>query len=97
MVQGLWDRQVNAIIDVKLGDSDAYTYKYDPITSLLSRWENIKKYKHGKHCNDQQKNFAVCSVSGQNAREAITSHALLNNFVGQIQNYDYLIVGVTLP
>ena len=57
MVQGLWDRQVGATIDVKLGDADADTYKYDPITLILSRWGNIKKYKHGKHCHNQQKHF----------------------------------------
>ena len=27
MIQGLWNHQVNAIIDVKLGESDADTYK----------------------------------------------------------------------
>ena len=37
MIQVLWDRQVNAIIDVKLGDADAYTYKYEPMTALLAR------------------------------------------------------------
>ena len=66
MVRGLWDCQVNAIIDVKLGDDDADTYKYEPMTSLLARWENIKKDKNGKHCHDQRKMFfAVCSFSGQ--------------------------------
>ena len=49
MIQGLWDRQFDAIIDVKLGDANAGTYKYDPMTSLLARWENINKDKHGKH------------------------------------------------
>ena len=28
MIRGLWDFKVNAIIEVKLGDSDADTYKY---------------------------------------------------------------------
>ena len=28
MVQGLWNHQVDTIIDVKLGDSDTDTYKY---------------------------------------------------------------------
>ena len=37
MIQGLWDRQVDAILDVKLGYSDTDTYKYDTITSLLAR------------------------------------------------------------
>ena len=39
MVQDLWDHQVNAIIDVKLGDADADTYKYEPMAALLARWE----------------------------------------------------------
>ena len=57
MIQDLWDCQVDAIIDVNLGNADAYTYKYYPITSLLGRWENIKKDKHGKHCHDQRNCF----------------------------------------
>ena len=43
MVEGLWDRQVNAIIYVKLGDGDADSYKCEPMTALLARWETIKK------------------------------------------------------
>ena len=54
MIPGLWYRQVNDIIGVKLGDADADTYKYEPMTVLLSRRENIKKDKHGKHCYDQR-------------------------------------------
>ena len=56
-IQGLWDRQFDAIIDIKLGYANEDTYKYEPIISLLTRWENIEKDKHGKHCNDQQKHF----------------------------------------
>ena len=55
MIQSLWDRKANAIIDVKLGDTDADTYKYEPMKALLVTWENIKRYKHGKHCRDQRK------------------------------------------
>ena len=43
MIQGLWDFQVDSIIDVKLGDADADTYKYEPMTSLLARWEISRK------------------------------------------------------
>ena len=53
MIRGLWDRQVEAIIDFKLGDAHVDTYKYWPITSLPARWEKIKKDKHGEHCLDQ--------------------------------------------
>ena len=38
MIQGLWDCQVDTIIDVKLGDSDTDMYKYEPMTALLARW-----------------------------------------------------------
>ena len=57
MVRVLWDRQVGAIIDIKFDDADADTYKYEPMTALLDRWESIKKEKHGKHCNNRQKHF----------------------------------------
>ena len=38
MVQGLWYRQVYAIVDVKLGDADTDSYKYEPMEALLDRW-----------------------------------------------------------
>ena len=73
MIRGLWDRQVDAIIDVKLGDADGDTYKYNPMTALLAMWENIKKDKHGKHCHDQWKMFSpfVLSVDGILGRESL--------------------------
>ena len=37
MIQGLWDHQVNVIIDVKLGDADADVEKYEPMKSILAR------------------------------------------------------------
>ena len=49
MIRGLWDRQADAIIDVKLGNADADSYKYEPITALLAWWETTKKDKHDKH------------------------------------------------
>ena len=76
MVIILWYCQVNAIIYVKLDGADADTYKYEPITALLDRWEKIKKDKHGKHCHDQRKKFAVSSFSGHNTREGSPSRAL---------------------
>ena len=73
MVQGLWDPQVDAIIDVKIGDADADTYKYEPMTALLARCEKIKKDKHGEHCHNQWKHFSpfVLSVDGMLGRESL--------------------------
>ena len=36
MIRVVWDYQVIAIIDVKIGDADADTYKYESMTSLLA-------------------------------------------------------------
>ena len=47
-IRGLWDRQTNSIMDVKLGDTDVYTYRFEPMLTLLAWWEKIKKNKHGK-------------------------------------------------
>ena len=43
MIRGLWDRQTEAIIDVKIDDTDADSYKYDPMAALQDWWETIKK------------------------------------------------------
>ena len=63
MIRGLWDLQVEATIEVKLGDTDADLYKYKPIEALLARWETIKKDKHSKKCHYQQKLFLPFSLS----------------------------------
>ena len=77
IVQGLWYRQVDAIIEVKLGDAVTDTYKYETITALLARWETINKDKHGKHCHDQRKHFfVICSLSGRNSREGSPGNSL---------------------
>ena len=59
MIQGLWYRQAESIIDIKLGDTDVNSYKYEPMAELLDWWETIKKGKHGKNCHDQQKYFPL--------------------------------------
>ena len=74
MIQGLLDRQAEAIIDIKIGDADAYSYKYDPMAALLDLWETINKNKHGKHCHDQRKLFSVCYFYQWNYREGRPSY-----------------------
>ena len=82
MVRGLWDFQVDAIIDVKIGDADADSYKYELMTALLSKWETIKKDKHGKHCHNQWKHFLpfVLSVDVMLGREALVVLSQLSRF-----------------
>ena len=82
MIRCLWYCQVDDIIDVKLGDSDTDSYKYEPMTRLLARWETIKKDKHGKQCHDQRGKFLfVISVEGSLGREALVVFLQLSIFV----------------
>ena len=66
MIRVLWGQQVKAIIDIKIGNADTDSYKYEPMTALLAWCETITKEKHGNHCNDQLKKNSpfVLSVYG---------------------------------
>ena len=59
------------------------TYKYEPMTSLLASWENIKKDKYSKHCHAQRKHFLsfVLSVDGILGREALVLISQLSQFM----------------
>ena len=85
MILGLWDQQVKAIIEVKLGEADAGYYKYEPMAALLAWWEMIKKDKHGKQCHDQQKHFLpfVLSVDGILGRGALVVLSYLSRFMAE--------------
>ena len=69
MIQGLWDLQAEAIIDVKLENADLYPYKYEPMAALLAWRETTNKDKHSKHCNNQRTIFTVCYFCLWNDRE----------------------------
>ena len=40
LIQGLWESQTEAIIDIRLGDPDCDTHKKEPMGTLLDLWEN---------------------------------------------------------
>ena len=72
-IRGLWDRQTYAIIDVKLGDADTDTYRFESTKNLLAQWEKMKKDNHNKHCHEQRKHFYlfVLYVDGMLGREVL--------------------------
>ena len=49
VIQGLLDRQTDAIINVKCFDTDVDTYIFDPIASLLDWCNKTNKDKNGKN------------------------------------------------
>ena len=58
---------MEAIIDVRFGDDDVYSWKPSILGKLLSGWEKLKKDKHGQVCYDQRRHFSpfVLSVDGR--------------------------------
>ena len=61
------------IIGVSFGDSDADNWKPEGMYKLLDWKKKNKKYKHGKACYDQQKQFSpsVLSVDGMMVKDAL--------------------------
>ena len=49
LIRVLWEIQTDAIIGVIFGDSDAETYRKEPMDKLLACLEKEKKYKNGKN------------------------------------------------
>ena len=85
IIQGLWDRNSDAIIYVKLGDSDADSYKYDTMPALMDWWETIKNCKHSKYFHYQGKHsspFAL-SVDDIKGRESLAILAQLSQTMAE--------------
>ena len=56
------------------------------MAQFLSRWERIKKDKHGKHCHDQLEHFfAVCSLGVRNSRERTPGRTLSTDSIHGIE------------
>ena len=51
--------QTEAIIGVRIVDSDAETYNKEKMDTLLLRWGEINKDKHRRHCNEHQKKYSL--------------------------------------
>ena len=76
MIKALWDRQADAIIDAKIGNTDADSFRYQPMAALLDLWEKIKQDKHGKHFHDKWRFFFFCYFSRCHAMEGRTDLTL---------------------
>ena len=79
VIRVLLYRQTNAIIDVKLGNSNADTYRFEQMVTLLDCRDKMIKDKHGKHCQEKRKHFSlfVLSADGMLRREAL---AIIQDF-----------------
>ena len=72
LIRGLWDRHNNTITEVKFGDADVDTYRFEWIENILALWEKMKKDKQSKNCHNQRKHFSlfVISVDGMLGKDS---------------------------
>lgn len=73
-IRGLWSRGVDCIIDVRVTDTDAKSYKDQDPSKVLANQEREKKRKYLNLLLDQHKHFTpfVVSVDGLIGKEAHT-------------------------
>jgi len=71
-IRGLWNRQTDTIIDVRITNSDAKSYLNKTVAKHLLAQEKEKKDKYLPMCREQRKNFTpfVATVDGILGREA---------------------------
>ena len=72
LIRGLWARGTDAIIDVRVTDTDQKSYQKRTPAKILHAQETEKKNKYLKDCLDQRRHFSpfVVSTDGMLAREA---------------------------
>ena len=71
-VRGLFERQTDAIFDIRVKNTDAPSYRQKAVAKVLEEDEKDKKRKYLKECLARRLHFVpfVCSVDGVFAREA---------------------------
>ena len=61
-IRGIWDRQTNATIDVKLGDADADIYRFEPMEKLLDWWEKPRRIRMVSTYTSNRNILSACSI-----------------------------------
>jgi len=71
-VRGVWEPQRETLLDIRVTDTDAFSYCAQPVRSILEKAENEKKRKYGTACEQRRVSFTpfITSVDGALGREA---------------------------
>ena len=72
MVHGLWKKGESCILDVRVTDTDAKSYRATSSAKVLERAAREKKGKYEQACLDQRRSFMplIYSVDGMRGKEA---------------------------
>jgi hypothetical protein len=74
LIRGFWTRGTDCILDVRVTDTDAKSYRKRPPAKVIETQEKEKKRKYLENCLKQRRHFTpfVVSVDGLLGREAAT-------------------------
>ncbi len=74
LLRGFWAQGTNCIVDVRVTDTDAKSYRKRDPAKVLETGEKEKKKKYPESCLEQRRHFTpfVVSVDGLLGREAST-------------------------
>ena len=73
LVNGLWERGIGCVLDIRFTDTDAPSYKDFTSAKVLERAAKAKKAKYLQPCLDQRLSFTplVYLVDGMACKEAM--------------------------
>ena len=74
LLRGFWERGTDCIVDVRVTDTDAKSYRHRDPDKVIATQEKEKKRKYLEACLEQRRHFTpfVCSTDGLFGREAST-------------------------
>ena len=71
-IRGLYEKQTEALLDIRVTDTDAESYKHKSLEQVLKQQETEKKRKYKKACEERRCHFTpfVASTDGALGWEA---------------------------
>ena len=93
-MRGLWERQTDCIMDVRITDPDNKTQLNRNLDTILNSHEREKKKKYLKACIDCRQHFTpfVMTVDGALAKEAEAVLKKLAGMISEKQKKTYSVV-----
>ena len=74
LIWGLWEQHTDVIIDVKIVDVNADSYRYEPMDKLVARWKKQINMNTIRTATNNRKNFSGCYFCWCHARKGGPGH-----------------------
>ena len=94
LIRGLWDRATDLIVDVRISNTDAKSYRSRTPAKVLESQEREKKKKYLEACLENRRHFTpfVVSADGLKGREATALLRRLSSLLAKKWQKPYSVV-----